>query len=392
MSAPRTAHSTAESAAESTVQSPAGHPSGSPAEHPDPASSSAPRRSLRIGFATQVEHTGISVDGAWVRSRGLADGIELFQEAEDLGFDVGYLRSRHLQDTVSSPLIVLAALGQRVRRMELGTAVIPLRFENAGRLAEDLATADLLLEGRLRPGVSSGYSAKGAVNVEAFGHVRGEIGEHVDRVLAQLLALLDGDIVGTADEHVEGVDAGTPLRIRPQVPGLRGRIAYGAASPDRAARAGAAGMHLQLATMAPEDGSGRSFEQLQLEALRAYREASRTAGHGDGHVLVSRQMIPVADEQQLERFMTLIPRERSKVAGTSTEYRGTEIGGRAAVYSQVVIDDPGVVAQALVADAVVHEADELALVLPFGAETAEQRMVLRTFAQQVVPHLAGSIL
>jgi alkanesulfonate monooxygenase SsuD/methylene tetrahydromethanopterin reductase-like flavin-dependent oxidoreductase (luciferase family) len=368
------------------AQSPAHNFAHSPT--PDPG----PRRALRIGFAAQVEHTGIAVGGDRATSRGLGEGIELFQEAEELGFDVGYLRTRHLQDAVSSPLIVLAALGQRVTRMQLGTAVIPLRFENAGRLAEDLATADLMLEGRLRPGVSSGYSAKDTVNVEAFGHVRGEIGEHVDRVLAQLLALLDGDIVGTADQHVEGVDSGTPLRIRPQVPGLRSRIAYGAASPDRAARAGAAGMHLQLATMAPDDGTGRSFEQLQLEALHAYREASRTAGHGEGHVMVSRQMIPVADDGQLERFMTLIPRERSKVAGTSTEYRGTEIGGHSAVYSQVVIDDPGVVAQALLADAVVHEADELALVLPFGAEAAEQRMVLRTFAQQVVPHLAGAII
>lgn len=357
-----------------------------------PAPDAAPHRALRIGFAAQVEHTGVTVEGGRATSRGLGEGARLFQEAEDLGFDVGYLRSRHLQDAVSSPLIVLAALGQRVTRMQLGTAVIPLRFENAGRLAEDLATADLMLEGRLRPGVSSGYSAKDTVNVEAFGHVRGEIGEHVDRVLVQLLGLLDGDIVGTADQHVEGVDAGTPLRIRPQVPGLRRRIAYGAASPARAARAGSAGMHLQLATMAPDDGSGRPFEQLQLEAMQAYREASRTAGHGDGHVMVSRQMIPVAGEEQLERFMTLIPRERSKVAGTSTEHRGTEIGGHAAVYSQVVIDDPEVVAQALVADAVVHEADELVLVLPFGAEADEQRVVLRTFAQQVVPQLAGSIL
>src|SRR5699024_11330919 len=100
------------------------------------------------------------------------------------------------------------------------TAVIPLRFENAGRLAEDLATADLLTGGRLRPGVSSGYSAHEAMYTRAFGAVP-ERAEHVDRVLHDLVSLLDGEIVAGADRHVEGVEPGSPLRLRPQVPGLR---------------------------------------------------------------------------------------------------------------------------------------------------------------------------
>ncbi|WME24462.1 LLM class flavin-dependent oxidoreductase [Brachybacterium sp. GU-2] len=344
------------------------------------ASASGTREAPRIGFVGQVDH------GA------LEDGRALFLEAEELGYDVGYVRVRHLQDALSSPLLFLSALGQHTSRIQLGTAVIPLRFENAGRLAEDLATADLLTGGRLRPGLGSGYSAHDAIYTRAFAALHGDRTDHVDRVLHDLLELMDGEIVAGADQHIEGVDPGTPLRIQPQAPGLRERLAYGAASPQRAAMAGHAGLGLQLATMAPDDGSGRSFELLQLEALEAYREASREAGHGEGHVMVSRQMIPVESEADLERYVTLIPRERTAGPGVSDEHQSQEIGGNAAVFSRIVIGDPGVVAQALVADAVVQAADEISLVLPFGAPAADQRAMLGTFARHVVPHLLTAIV
>lgn len=334
----------------------------------------------RIGFLAQVDHSALTA------------GIQLFVAADELGYDVGYVRTRHLQDALSSPLQFLAVAGQYARRIQLGTAVIPLRFENPGRLAEDLATADLLLEGRLRPGVGSGYSAHDAMYMRAFGSVGDDRAEHVDRVLADTLAFLDGEIVSTADAHIEGVDKGTSLQVQPQAPGLRSRVAYGAAGPERAAKAGTDGMGLQLATMVPDDGSGRSFELLQLEVLEAYREASREAGHGDGHVMVSRQMIPVAQESDLERYQSLIPRERTTAPGVTAEHRGTEIGGHQAVFSEVVIDTPGVVAQAMVADAVLQQADEICLTLPFGATVQEQRTVLETFGQQVLPHLVTAIL
>ncbi|ATG51884.1 LLM class flavin-dependent oxidoreductase [Brachybacterium vulturis] len=344
------------------------------------------REAPRIGFVAQIEHTGIRSEGGTVTSDGLEQGIELFLAAEDLGYDVGYVRTRHLQDTLSSPLLFLAALGRRTARIELGTAVIPLRFENAGRLAEDLATADLLTGGRLRPGVSSGHSAHEAMYTRAFGAVP-ERAEHVDRVLHDLVSLLDGEIVAGADRHVEELAAGSPLRLQPQVPGLRDRLAYGAADPRRAARAGALGLRLQLATMAPDDGSGRPFAELQLEALEAYRSASREAGHGEGHVMVSRQMIPVRSDAELERYLTLLPRERAPEARIVGEHRGREIGGHEAVFSEVVLDQPAAVARALWEDPVVRAADEIVLVLPLGASLREQQDLLRTFGALVVPPL-----
>src|SRR3954463_4289630 len=82
--------------------------------------------------------------------------LQVIELGERLGFDSAWVRHRHLQFGISSPVAVLAAATQRTSRIELGTAVIPLGWENPLRLAEDLATVDVLSDGRLNPGVSVG--------------------------------------------------------------------------------------------------------------------------------------------------------------------------------------------------------------------------------------------
>src|ERR1700733_2969905 len=82
--------------------------------------------------------------------------LEAIELGERLGFDSVWLRCRHLQFGISSPVAMLAAAAQRTSRIELGTAVIPLGWENPLRLAEDLATVDVLSGGRVNPGISVG--------------------------------------------------------------------------------------------------------------------------------------------------------------------------------------------------------------------------------------------
>lgn len=343
----------------------------------EPVHQTAPG-ALRISFLAGIENDPYSMHR----------GLDLFTAADLFGYDAGYVRVRHLQPTISSPLTFLAAASQRTERIELGTGVIPLWFEKPARLAEDLATLDVLSNGRVRAGLSSGYSAKVAPYLGAYGASKESPRDRVDRILAELLRFVDGEIVANADHHVEDIEAGTALRIQPQSPGLRSRLAYGAASVERARWVGERGLGLQLATLAPDDRTGRTFEELQLEALRAYREASRDAGFGDGTVAVSRQAIPVASERELEMFQTLIPRERGAAAGVISEHRAKEIGGGSAVFSRVVLDSPDVVSEVLSADAVLREADELMLVLPFAGGPAEHQRVLELFAEEVVPALA----
>ena len=88
--------------------------------------------------------------------RGHESTLEIIELGEQLGFDSVWVRHRHLQFGISSPVAILAAASQRTRRIQLGTAVIPLGWENPLRLAEDLATVDALSGGRLNPGVSVG--------------------------------------------------------------------------------------------------------------------------------------------------------------------------------------------------------------------------------------------
>src|SRR3954465_8407248 len=87
---------------------------------------------------------------------GHAVTLEMIELGERLGFDSAWLRDRHLQHGISSPVAVLAAATQRTSRINLGTAVIPLAWENPLRLAEDLATVDVLSGGRVKPGGSGG--------------------------------------------------------------------------------------------------------------------------------------------------------------------------------------------------------------------------------------------
>src|SRR3982751_5869357 len=110
-----------------------------------------PAKPLRkLGFLT----IGL-FDGADPRP-GHESTLEVISLGERLGFDSAWVRHRHLQYGISSPIAVLAAASQRTSRIELGTAVIPLGWENPLRLAEDLATVDILSGGRLNPGVSVG--------------------------------------------------------------------------------------------------------------------------------------------------------------------------------------------------------------------------------------------
>src|ERR1700733_10404175 len=88
--------------------------------------------------------------------QGHESTLEIIQLGESLGFDSAWLRHRHLQYGISSPVAVLAAATQRTSRIHLGTAVIPTGWENPLRLAEDLATVDILSGGRLNPGISVG--------------------------------------------------------------------------------------------------------------------------------------------------------------------------------------------------------------------------------------------
>ena len=107
-------------------------------------------RISRIAFLTPGNY---AESAPW---SGLEHTLQLFERGEQLGFDGAWVRQRHLEPAVSSAPTLLAAATQRTQRIELGCAVIQLGYENPFRLAEDLATVDVLSGGRLEPGFSVG--------------------------------------------------------------------------------------------------------------------------------------------------------------------------------------------------------------------------------------------
>ena len=82
--------------------------------------------------------------------------IELAVAAEELGLDGAYFRVHHFARQLGSPFPLLAAVGARTKRIEIGTAVIDMRYENPMYMAEDAGAADIIARGRLQLGISRG--------------------------------------------------------------------------------------------------------------------------------------------------------------------------------------------------------------------------------------------
>src|SRR4051812_47478299 len=189
--------------------------------------------------------------------------LRIVELGEQLGFDSAWVRHRHLQFGISSPVAVLAAASQRTARIELGTAVMPLGWENPLRLAEDLATVDLLSGGRLNPGISVGppmhYDRVRAAlypdtaDAEDFTYTR------VERLLALVGGEPASDFAGA-----EGFEVFSH-RVEPHSPGLRSRLWYGGASLRSAQWAGEHRMNLLTSSVVKAESEERTdFAAIQL--------------------------------------------------------------------------------------------------------------------------------
>src|SRR5213082_2738967 len=101
----------------------------------------------------------------------LLQSIDLAVAAEELGADGAYFRVHHFARQLASPFPLLAAIGARTHRIEIGTAVIDMRYENALYMAEDAGAADLISGGRLQLGISRGSPEQVIDGYRYFGHV-----------------------------------------------------------------------------------------------------------------------------------------------------------------------------------------------------------------------------
>jgi alkanesulfonate monooxygenase SsuD/methylene tetrahydromethanopterin reductase-like flavin-dependent oxidoreductase (luciferase family) len=211
----------------------------------------------------------------------LLQSIDLAVEAERLGMDGAYFRVHHFAQQLASPFPLLAAVGAKTRRIEIGTAVIDMRYENPHYMVEDAGAADLIAGGRLQLGISRGSPEQVIDGWRYFGYRPIEGGDDADmgrRNAEEFLELLRGK--GFARPNPRPMFPNPPglLRLEPYSEGLRDRIWWGAASNATAAWAGKLGMNLQTSTL-KFDETGEPLHIQQAAQIRAFRAAWKEAGH-----------------------------------------------------------------------------------------------------------------
>ncbi|AZQ40921.1 LLM class flavin-dependent oxidoreductase [Streptomyces cyaneochromogenes] len=314
--------------------------------------------------------------------RGHESTLEIIELGERLGFDSAWLRHRHLQYGISSPVAVLAAASQRTSRIELGTAVIPLGWENPLRLAEDLATVDILSGGRINPGVSVGppmhYDrVKEALypdtaDVEDFGYGR----------VRRLLDFVRGK-PATDFSGMEGFEVFSE-RVQPHSPGLGSRLWYGGGSLRSAQWAGEQGMNLLTSSVVkveePEDAAAApDFAAIQLSHIRAFR-----AHHPDGeNARVSQGLVVIptdsATPEQRAKYEEYVAKRTPRTAAPQ--------GPARLLFAPDLVGSSAEIAERLHAHAAFREVDEVAFALPFTFEHEDYVQILTDIATRLGPAL-----
>ncbi|MFE7650524.1 LLM class flavin-dependent oxidoreductase [Streptomyces phaeoluteigriseus] len=334
---------------------------------------STPRPLRKLGFLT----IGL-FDEADPR-RGHETTLEIIELGERLGFDSAWLRHRHLQYGISSPVAVLAAASQRTSRIELGTAVIPLGWENPLRLAEDLATVDVLSGGRLNPGVSVGPPMHfdrvrqalypDTADAEDFGYGR----------VRRLLDLVRGE-PATGFSGTEGFEVFSD-RVQPHSPGLGSRLWYGGGSLGSARWAGENGVNFLTSSVVKAEGpdDARDFADIQLDLVRAFR-----AAHQDGDAArVSQGLVVIPTDSatpgQRARYEEFAARRLPRTASPQ--------GPGRLLFAPDLVGTSAELAERLHAHAAFREIDEVAFALPFTFAPEDYVQILTDMATNLGPAL-----
>jgi alkanesulfonate monooxygenase SsuD/methylene tetrahydromethanopterin reductase-like flavin-dependent oxidoreductase (luciferase family) len=333
----------------------------------------------RIGFLS-FGHWG-PVQGSRTRTAAdaLLQGIELAVAAEELGMDGAFFRVHHFARQQSAPFPLLAAIAARTSRIEIGTGVIDMRYENPLYMAEEAAATDLISGGRLQLGISRGSPEPARNGASAFGHVPAEDESDADmarRHTAVFRHAISGAGVAEADPRYVGGASGL-LPIQPVSPGLGQRIWWGAGTRKTAVWAAELGMNLMSSTLLTED-TGVPFHELQAEQIAMFRQAWKAAGHKhEPRVSVSRSILPVTDEEDQRYFGLSALRETRDQVGV--------LDGFTSRFGKSYVGAPDVLAEELAKDAAVQAADTLLLTVPNQLGVEYNAKLLGNVTRHIAP-------
>jgi alkanesulfonate monooxygenase SsuD/methylene tetrahydromethanopterin reductase-like flavin-dependent oxidoreductase (luciferase family) len=334
----------------------------------------------RIGFLSfghwQPSHGSLTQTGA----DALLQSIDLAVAAEEIGVDGAYFRVHHFARQLSSPFPLLAAIGARTSRIEIGTGVIDMRYENPLYAAESAAAADAISGGRLQLGISRGSPETANRGYESFGHLPedGETDADMARRHTEVFrAALAGAGLAMSNPQMTGVEQ--PLAIEPRSPGLPDRIWWGAGTRATAVWTAEQGMNLMSSTLLTED-TGVPFDQLQAEQIALFTDAWASAGHDrEPRVSVSRSILPIIDDETRHYFGL-------RAQADATDQVGYLDGGLAR-FGRSFIGEPETIAAELAADEAVRAADTVLVTVPNQLGVDFNVRILESIVNDIRPAL-----
>lgn len=335
----------------------------------------------KIGFLSFGHWSPTPSSATRSAADALLQTVELAQAAEELGADGAYVRVHHFARQLASPFPLLAAIGARTSRIEIGTAVIDMRYENPLYMAEDAGAADLLAGGRLQLGVSRGSPEQVVDGYRYFGHVPPEGSSDADmarETTETFLELLRGE--GFAQPSPRPMFPNPPglLRIEPHSPGLRDRIWWGSATNATAVWAAQLGMNLQSSTL-KFDESGKPFHVQQAEQIQAFRDAWAAAGHErEPRVSVSRSIFALVDDRD-RAYFGRGGEDRDQIGMIDEQTR--------AIFGRSYAAEPDVLVEQLRADEAIAAADTVLLTVPNQLGVDYNAHVLEAILTHVAPAL-----
>ncbi|BCP54375.1 alkanal monooxygenase [Kaistia sp. 32K] len=329
--------------------------------------------------------------GHWQAARGslartaqdsLLQAIDLAVAAEEIGIDGAFFRVHHFARQAASPFPLLAAIAARTKRIEFGTGVVDMRYENPLYMAEEAAATDLIGSGRLQLGISRGSPEPAERGWESFGYDSGEdlSGAELARGHTEMFrATITGAGVARADIKMTGMTG--RLAIQPQSPGLADRVWWGAATRKTAIWTAEQGMNLMSSTLLLED-TGVPFSELQAEQIRVYRETWAAKGWTrEPRVSVSRSVLPITDDTDRMYFGARDGSDQDQVG---------HLDGSIARFGKSYIGEPDAIAAELAKDEAVRAADTLLLTVPNQLGVDYNAKLLKTIADHIAPAIGWS--
>ena len=335
----------------------------------------------KIGFLSFGHWTPSPQSETRTAADALLQSVDLAVAAEELGADGAYFRVHHFARQLASPFPLLAAIGARTSRIEIGTGVIDMRYENPLYMVEDAGAADLLAGERLQLGISRGSPEQVIDGWRYFGYEPGEAKTDADMARSHtevFLKLLDGE--GFAQPNPRPMFPNPPgaLRLEPHSPTLRDRIWWGAVSDATARWTAEQGMNLMSSTL-KADETGEPFHVQQAKQIRAFREAWAEAGHDrEPRVSVSRSIIPLINDTD-RAYFGVERNSRDQVGQIEPNLR--------AVFGRSYAAEPDKLITELAEDEAIAEADTLLITVPNQLGVDYNAHVIEGVLTEVAPAL-----